>query len=244
MGDYLIVEETPMCGRFVRHSSLALIEKTFNVDRPAFEAIPSYNIAPTQSVLAVIRNGRAGLVQLHWGLVPFFAKDASSAARMINARSETLAVKPSFRNAFRKRRCLIVADGFYEWTGPKGQKQAWYITLPSDGPFGFAGLWELWRTDDRKTELRSCAIITTDASPGLRDIHNRMPVILRAGAHAAWLDPANQDAERLQRILQNDCHVEFKRTAVSSRVNHVGNTDAGCIEPLQQGNADENHAPA
>ena len=191
----------------------------------------------------MVRNGHAGLVQLHWGLVPFFAKDASGAARMINARSETLATKPSFRNAFRKRRCLIVADGFYEWTGPKGQKQAWYITLPSDGPFGFAGLWELWRADDRKTELRSCAIITIDASPGLRDIHNRMPVILQAGAYDAWLDPANEDAERLQQILKNDCHVEFKRTAVSSRVNNVGNTDAGCIEPLQ-GGADENHAPA
>jgi putative SOS response-associated peptidase YedK len=220
-----------------------LIGKTFNVDHPPFEAAHSYNIAPTQAVLAVVRNGRAGLVQLHWGLVPFFAKDASGAAKMINARSETLATKPSFRNALRKRRCLIVADGFYEWTGPKGQKQAWYITLPSDGPFGFAGLWELWRSDDRKTELRSCTIITTDASPGLRDIHNRMPVILRAGAHDAWLDPATQDAGRLRQILQNGCHVEFKRTAVSSRVNYVGNIDAGCIEPLQ-GDADEHHAQA
>ncbi|MGD2010959.1 MAG: SOS response-associated peptidase [Desulfobacterales bacterium] len=232
-----------MCGRFVRHSSLELIEKTFNVDRPAFEVTQSYNIAPTQAVLAVVRNGHAGLVQLHWGLVPFFAKDASGAARMINARSETLATKPSFRNAFRKRRCLIVADGFYEWTGPKGQKQAWYISLPTDGPFGFAGLWEVWRADDRKTEIRSCTIITADASPGLRDIHNRMPVILRAGAYDAWLDPANQNAERLRQILQNDSHVEFERTAVSSRVNYVGNTGAGCIEPLQ-GDADENHAPA
>ena len=232
-----------MCGRFVRHSSLELIEKTFNVDHPPFEVTHSYNIAPTQPVLAVIRNGHAGLVQLHWGLVPFFAKDALGAARMINARSETLATKPSFRNAFRKRRCLIVADGFYEWTGPKGQKQSWYITLPSGGPFGFAGIWEVWYQGDRKTELRSCAIITTDASPGLRDIHNRIPVILRAGAYDAWLDPANQDPERLRQILQNDSHVEFKRTAVSSRVNYVGNTDAACIEPLQ-GDANENHAQA
>jgi putative SOS response-associated peptidase YedK len=243
MGDYLIAEETGMCGRFVRHSSLELVEKTFNVDRPAFEVTHSYNIAPTQAVLAVVRKGRAGLVQLHWGLVPFFAKDASGAARMINARSETLATKPSFRNAFRKRRCLIVADGFYEWSGPKGQKQAWYITLPRGGPFGFAGLWEIWRPGDPKTEHRSCTIITTDASPGLRDIHNRMPVILQAGAYDAWLDPANQDAERLRQILQDDSHVEFKCTAVSSRVNYVGNTDAGCIEPLQ-GDADEHHAQA
>ncbi|MFO7685827.1 MAG: SOS response-associated peptidase [Desulfobacterales bacterium] len=223
-----------MCGRFVRHSSLDLIEKTFSVDRPAFETAPSYNIAPTQIVLAVIRNGRTRLDQLQWGLVPFFAKDASGAARMINARAETLAVKPSFRNAFRKRRCLIVADGFYEWAGVKGQKQAWYITLPSGGPFGFAGLWEIWRAADRKTETRSCTIITTDASPGLRDIHDRMPVILRAGACAAWLDPANQDAGLLRRILQDSCEVEFNRTAVSARVNHVGNTDAGCIEPLER----------
>jgi putative SOS response-associated peptidase YedK len=243
MGDYLIAEETRMCGRFVRHSSLELVEKTFTVDRPAFEVTHSYNIAPTQAVLAVVRNGRAGLVQLNWGLVPFFAKDVSGAARMINARSETLATKPSFRNAFRKRRCLIVADGFYEWSGPKGQKQAWYITLPRGGPFGFAGLWEIWRPNDPKTEHRSCTITTTDASPGLRDIHNRMPVILQAGAYDAWLDPANQDAERLRQILQNDSHVEFKRTAVSSRVNNVGNTDAGCIEPLQ-GDADEHHAQA
>jgi putative SOS response-associated peptidase YedK len=243
MGDYLIAEETRMCGRFVRHSSLELVEKTFNVDRPAFEVTHSYNIAPTQAVLAVVRNGHARLVQLNWGLVPFFAKDASGAARMINARSETLTTKPSFRNAFRKRRCLIVADGFYEWSGPKGQKQAWYITLPSGGPFGFAGLWEVWRPNDPKTEHRSSTIITTDASPGLRDIHNRMPVILQAGAYDAWLDPANQDAERLRQILQNDSHVEFKRTAVSSRVNYIGNTDAGCIEPLQ-GDADEHHAQA
>ncbi|MFY9708395.1 MAG: SOS response-associated peptidase [Desulfobacterales bacterium] len=232
-----------MCGRFVRHSSLELVEKTFNVDRPAFEVTHSYNIAPTQAVLAVVRNGHAGLVQFHWGLVPFFAKDASGAARMINARSETLTAKPSFRNAFRKRRCLIVADGFYEWSGPKGQKQAWYITLPSGGPFGFAGLWEVWRPNDPKTEHRSCAIITTDAGPGLRDLHGRMPVILQAGAYDAWLDPANQDAERLRQILQYDSHVEFKRTAVSSRVNNVGNTDAGCIKPLQ-GDADEHHAQA
>jgi putative SOS response-associated peptidase YedK len=243
MGDYLIAEETRMCGRFVRHSSLELIEKTFTVDRPAFEATQSYNIAPTQAVLAVVRNGRASLVQLNWGLVPSFAKDLSGAARMINARSETLATKPSFRNAFRKRRCLIVADGFYEWSGPKGQKQAWYITLPRAGPFGFAGLWEIWRPNDPKTEHRTCTIITTDASPGLRDIHNRMPVILQAGAYDAWLDPANQDAERLRQILQNDSYVEFKRTAVSSRVNYVGNTDIGCIEPLQ-GDADEHHAQA
>jgi putative SOS response-associated peptidase YedK len=232
-----------MCGRFVRHSSLELIEKTFNVDHPSFEVTHSYNIAPTQAVLAVVRNGCAGLVQLHWGLVPYFAKDASGAARMINARSETLATKTSFRNAFKNRRCLIVADGFYEWTGPKGQKQAWYITLPSGGPFGLAGLWEVWRADDRMTEIRSCTIITADASPGLRDIHNRMPVILRARAYDAWLDPANQDAGRLQQILQKDCHAEFKRTAVSSRVNYVGNTDASCIEPMQ-GDADENHALA
>jgi putative SOS response-associated peptidase YedK len=230
-----------MCGRFVRHSSLELIERTFNVDRPDFEMAPSYNIAPTQSVAAIIRNTRNRLVQFRWGLVPFFAKDPSVAARLINARAETVAAKPSFRHAFSKRRCLIVADGFFEWSGVRGQKQAWYITLPGGGPFGFAGLWEVWRGGDPQAEHRSCVIITADASPDLREIHPRMPVILTAKAHDGWLDPANQDTRRLQQILQTGSHTAFNCRAVSSRVNYVGNTDAGCIEALE-GNGRENKA--
>ncbi len=232
-----------MCGRFVRHSSLELIEKTFNVDSPACTTPPSYNIAPTQPVLAVVRDDRTRLVEFQWGLVPFFAEDAAGAAGLINARAETLAARPSFRAAFRKRRCLVVADGFYEWTGTKGHKQAWYITLPTGGPFGFAGLWDTWRGNRQLAAIRSCAIVTTAATPGLRDLHDRMPVILKAEAVDAWLDPANRDAGRLQQVLQNGCHVEFSRKAVSARVNYVANTDAGCIEPLG-GESDENNAPA
>ncbi|MFZ0240566.1 MAG: SOS response-associated peptidase [Desulfobacterales bacterium] len=232
-----------MCGRFVRHSSLELIEKTFNVDSPARKTTPSYNIAPTQPVLTVVRDDHTRLVEVQWGLVPFFAKDAAGAARLINARAETLAVKPSFRTAFRKRRCLIVADGFYEWTGGRGHKQAWYITLPSGGPFGFAGLWDIWRGNGRMTDIRSCTIVTTAASPWLRDLHDRMPLILKAEAYDAWLDPANQDAGRLQQILRDGCQLEFSRRAVSARVNYVANTDAGCIGPLR-GASSENDAPA
>lgn len=232
-----------MCGRFVRHSSLELIEKTFNVDSPAFKTTPSYNIAPTQPVVAVVRNDHTRLVEFQWGLVPFFAKDAAGAARLINARAETLAAKPSFREAFRKRRCLVVADGFYEWTGARGHKQAWYITLPNGGPFGFAGLWDIWRGDGRTLEIRSCTIVTTAATSGLCDLHDRMPVILKAEAYDAWLDPANQDVGRLQQILQNGRQVEFSRRAVSARVNYVANTDAACIESLG-GDSDENNAPA
>ena len=219
-----------MCGRFVRHSSLSLIEKTFNIDSVEAEAESSYNIAPTQNVLAVVRNGERRLTNLHWGLVPFWAKDRSIGSRLINARAETVAEKPSFRNAFKKRRCLIVADGFYEWKGEKGNKQPYYLTLPSDGPFAFAGLWEIWDKDD--AAYRSCSIITTAATESVRKLHHRMPVILRPESHDAWLDTTNQDAEQLKQILQQGFYRKLVHYPVSKRVNVVKNNDPACIEPL------------
>lgn len=232
-----------MCGRFVKHSSLELVEKTFNVDSVEEETAASYNIAPSQPVQAVVRNGGKRLVLLYWGLVPFWAKDPSIAARMINARSETVADKPSFRQAFRKRRCLIVADGFYEWKGEKGRKQPWFVTLPTGGPFGFAGLWETWRKSDEHTPHRSCTILTTDASPGLREIHHRMPVILHPDGWDAWLDPVNQSAAPLQQLLRDTCCRDFNFYAVSTRVNHSSNNDDRCIEPWKE-HDDEDHPHA
>jgi putative SOS response-associated peptidase YedK len=221
-----------MCGRFVSHSSLSLIEKTFNVDSVAAEVSPNYNIAPTQTVPVIVRNHQNRLVMFHWGLVPFWAKDLKIGNRLINARVETVAEKPSFRNAFKKRRCLIVADGFYEWKGPKGQKQPWYLTLPVDGPFGFAGLWERW-TGDPQGEYLSCVIITTAASESVRDIHDRMPVILNPESYDAWLDPSNQDAAKLSSILEAGHVRELTRYPVSKRVNSVRNNDADCMKPLE-----------
>jgi len=229
-----------VCGRFVKHSSLNLIEKTFNIDSIEAETAASYNIAPTQPVQAVVQNGGNVLVRFNWGLVPFWAKDPSIGSRMINARVETVADKPSFRHAFRKRRCLIVGDGFYEWKGEKGRKQPWFITLPSGGPFGFAGLWETWKKSEDHTPYRSCTILTADASQLLRPIHHRMPVILQPKGWNAWLDPSNQSVTRLQQILQEKHCREFNYYAVSTRVNHVANNDESCIAPLKE-NVDENN---
>ncbi|MGD2270486.1 MAG: SOS response-associated peptidase [Desulfobacterales bacterium] len=221
-----------MCGRFVSHCSLSLIEKTFNVDEVACAVSPNYNIAPTQEVLVVRRNHQTRLDKFHWGLVPFWAKDTSIGSRLINARAETVAQKPSFRNAFENRRCLIVADGFYEWKGPKGQKQPWYLTLPSEEPFAFAGLWERW-TGDPKGEYLSCVIITTAASRSVQKIHNRMPVILHPRTHDAWLQAASQDPAALIAILQEGQIRELISYPVSKRVNNVHNNDAECIQPLE-----------
>ena len=226
-----------MCGRFVRHSSLRLIEQTFNVDTTEIQTAPSYNITPTQEVLAVVDNGRFHLTGLHWGLVPFWSKNTQIGSRMINARAETVAEKPSFRNAFKQRRCLIVADGFYEWKGAKGDKQPFYITLPDATPFGFAGLWEEWKANGDSQAYRSCAIITTEASESVRNIHHRMPVVLRPETHAAWLDSAPQEPDDLKRILSQGFFSEFTAYPVSRRVNSIRNNDAACIQPIDTDSA-------
>lgn len=229
-----------MCGRFVKHSSLDLIEKTFNIDVVKAETAASYNIAPTQSVQAVIQDDGNVLVRFKWGLVPFWAKDPSIASRMINARAETVADKPSFRHAFRRRRCLIVGDGFYEWKGEKGRKQPWFITLPSGGPFGFAGLWETWQNNEERVRHQSCTILTTDASRDMRDIHQRMPVILDPGVWNEWLDPSNQSANRLQQVIQKNHCRKFKFHAVSTHVNRVANNDESCIAALKENDDESN----
>ena len=152
---------------------------------------------------------------------------------MINARSESIAEKPSFRSAFKKRRCLIPADGFYEWKGEKGRKQPMFITSPDRKPFAFAGLWETWRKkDDPDSTYKSCTIITTRASDSIRDIHHRMPVILKPSAYESWLDPGNQDAAELEKILENEIITELVSYPVSKQVNSTRNNDSSCIEAI------------
>ena len=222
-----------MCGMFVRHSSLSLLEKTFYIDSVETSTASSYNIAPAQKLLAVVRDSQNRLVDLHWGLVPYWAKDRSIGNRLINARAETVAEKPSFRNAFKKRRCLIVADGFYEWKGEKGNKQPWYLTLPDENPFAFAGLWELW-SGDKDSKYYSCTIITTAASESVSAIHHRMPVILRPHIYHTWLDSAAKDADQLKQLMQENHFKDLRCFPVSKRVNAVANNDADCIEPLEE----------
>ncbi len=223
-----------MCGRFVQFSSLRTLEKYFDFTSAPDDITPNYNLAPTQVVPAIVQHDDYRLENLYWGLVPSWAKNLSGASRLINARAETVAQKPSFRAAFKRRRCLILADGFYEWHGEKGHKQPWYLTLPVDQPFAFAGLWETWtgrQTPAPQSEYRSCTIITTEASESVRDIHHRMPVILQPDAYAKWLNPDNQDVQQLESILHTAHIQELKRYPVSKRVNRVQNNSPANIQP-------------
>ena len=223
-----------MCGRFVGYRKLEELKEFFPIDRSACEVVANYNVAPSQEVLTVFNHqGENWLDKFHWGLVPFWAKDADIGNRMINARSETVAEKPAFKNAFKKNRCLIIADGFYEWKGTKGQKQPMFITVPDKKPMAFAGLWEIWkRQDQQNTPYRSCTIITVAACEAVRDIHHRMPAILRPDLYQQWLDPQNQDVARLKDILQKGLITDLVSYPVSKQVNSTRNNDPSCIEPV------------
>ena len=225
-----------MCGRFVGFRSLEELRVFFPIDRAACEATVNYNVAPSQEVLAIVRRDALNwLDKFHWGLVPFWARDVAIGNRLINARAETVASKPSFRQAFQKRRCLVLADGFYEWKGPKGQKEPMFITLPNAAPFAFAGLWETWGPKGGvETSYRSCTIITTPASESLRAIHHRMPAVLKPEVYDRWLSPQNRDPTPLEAILQSDIYREFVWRPVSPKVNAVSNNVPANIAPLTQ----------
>jgi putative SOS response-associated peptidase YedK len=225
-----------MCGRFVGFRKIEELIAAFPIDQTETTVTASYNIAPTQKVLAIVHDqGKNRLKRLHWGLVPFWAKDTTIGQRLINARSETVASKPSFRHAFKHRRCLIPADGFYEWQGEKGKKQPVYFTLPDDRPFAFAGLWERW-DDHGKADAAylSCAILTTAASSSVKPVHHRMPVILDPHAYVAWLDADNQDVNALGAILHTGIIAELTYRPVSPRVNAARNNSPDNIKPMIQ----------
>ena len=224
-----------MCGRFAGFRPLEALIDHFPVDVCQVQATENFNVAPGQAVLAIARYQEQNhLVKFNWGLVPAWAKDKRIGNRMINARSETAATKPSFRAAFRKRRCLILADGFYEWQGDKGNKQPMFLTLPDGSPFAFAGLWETWDNRGQEEEpYRSCTILTREASDSVRTIHHRMPVILKPEAYAPWLNPANQDITNLQDIIENRIHTELKAVAVSTQVNSVRNNSPENIKQIE-----------
>lgn len=225
-----------MCGRFVGFRKLEELEKYFPIDRSDVKAAANYNIAPSQKILALVRREQENVLDLfHWGLVPFWAKDISMGSRLINARAETVASKPSFRTAFKKRRCLILADGFYEWKKVKNKKQPFFLTLPDETPFAFAGLWEAWDNKGKADKsYNSCTIITKPASESVRPVHHRMPAILAPEKYKAWLDQENQNVDDLQNILQNWTLSELINRPVSKQVNNARTNDASNIEPLQQ----------
>ncbi len=197
---------------------------------------PRYNIAPTQPVATVAwdRNRkRRWFRRLHWGLIPAWADDPSIGNRMINARSETVAAKPAFRAAFRERRCLVVADGFYEWQKLARGKRPFLIRMRDGKPFAFAGLWEHWESPDGAT-IASCTILTTEPNELLMPIHNRMPVILPRCDHGRWLDPSVDKADALEPLLCPFRSGEMIAVPVSTRVNNPSFDDPACIDPIGQ----------
>lgn len=218
-----------MCGRYLLRAPLDLLQRAFRFgERP--NLAPRYNIAPTQTV-PIVRRARGGegreLALVRWGLVPAWAKDLSIGSRMINARAEGIATKPAFRAAFKARRCLVPADGFYEWAKLDGRKQPMLIRLRSGEPFAFAGLWEIWRSPDGP--LETCAIVTTEPNAVTAPIHNRMPVILDPDDYNRWLDPSRPGGEELLR----PCPAEWLEAyPVSPKVNSPRNDAAELIEPF------------
>ena len=226
-----------MCGRYTQTSSWSELVHLYRITERAtpLNLRPRYNIVPTQDV-AVVRaapdGGGRALTRMRWGLVPSWAKDMGVGARLINARAETVAEKPSFREAYRRRRCLIPADGFYEWQKrPGGVKQPYRITLRDERPFAFAGLWERWEKASDGQRVQSCAIITTEASDLLRPIHGRMPVILAAADQDAWLDVDGYDGARAATLLRPFPSDAMATSPVGAYVNSVANDDPKCLEP-------------
>lgn len=215
-----------MCGRFAFYSPAEATAALFGVSS-SLEVPPRYNIAPTQDIPAIRydRDRQRELVMLRWGLVPFWAKDPSIGNRMINARSETVAEKPAYREAYRQRRCLILADGFYEWRKEGDGKTPYFISLQSGEPFAFAGLWEFWRSRQDEQSMQTATIVTAAANEFLSRLHQRMPVVLLPSHARRWLDGDN---ELLSEAIANP--PGFRAWPVSRNVNNARNEDASLIE--------------
>ncbi|MEJ2304426.1 MAG: SOS response-associated peptidase [Anaerolineales bacterium] len=222
-----------MCGRFTLTVDPAQLREALPGFSVPEEIKPRYNIAPSQPVAVVPNDGRNQLDFFVWGLIPSWAKDPSIGNRMINARGETLAEKPSFRAAYRRRRCLVLADGFYEWRKEPGSKAKtpMYVQMESKEPFGLAGLWEIWYSPDG-SEIRSCTIITTQPNGLLEKIHNRMPVILPKEAYPLWLAQEEKESSELNALLRPFPAEEMIAYPVSRMVNSPANDVPECIEPV------------
>ena len=221
-----------MCGRFTLTTDLQEVAERFSVPPPATADFqPRFNIAPSQSVIVIGDGGQRLLQSMQWGLIPHWAKDPAIGNRMINARAETLAEKPSFCEALKKRRCLIPADGFYEWQKVGKVRQPMRIALKSRAPFGLAGLWDRWVSPENK-EILTCTIITTAANELIREIHDRMPVILQREDEARWLDPALTDPVQLLPLLKPYPSELMEYYPVSRQVNSPRVDMPSNIEPL------------
>lgn len=221
-----------MCGRYSLTTPVEALRDLFRFEGPGLNLVPRWNIAPTQEapVIRLGQDGRRELRLLRWGLVPFWSKDASGGAHMINARSETLAERPAFREAFKARRCLVPADGFYEWEtiGPKPPKQPVLFRMADGRPFAFAGLWERWTKGGEP--LETFTIVTAAANDVMARYHHRVPMVLAPGDSGAWLDPKADP----RALLKSPPSEWFSVTRVSTHVNNVRNDDPICVEPFDE----------
>ena len=222
-----------MCGRYSLIAYIGELQERFDFDGSELTHVPRYNIAPTQMPLSVTNSGRRRGSYMRWGLIPSWAKSASVGSRMINARAETLAERFSFRTALQRRRCLVLADGFYEWQRRGSSRRPMRIVMASREPFAFAGLWDAWR-DPKGEVVRSCAIITTSANELLRPIHDRMPVVLPRELESLWLDHDIQDYAALAGILTPYITDEMEAYEVSSLVNSPANDGPEMVVPVGQ----------
>jgi putative SOS response-associated peptidase YedK len=222
-----------VCGRFGLFVTPEVLEEYFSVDDLAAAPEPRYNLTPGQAVAVVReRDGRRSLAALQWGLIPFWAKDATIGRRLINARLDGIAAKPAFREAWQRRRCLIPANGFYEWSEPEGGRKRPYFILPKDDPLlALAGLWERWRTP-QGDQLETCVIVTTAANAQLARIHDRMPLLIPRDAQALWLDPRSSVEEALK-LAERPPALELR--PVGFGVNDPRNDDETVIAPVAQG---------
>ena len=219
-----------MCGRYTLASYLGDLAERFEFEVPTFAYRPRYNIAPSQAVLAVTSSSDRQAKMMRWGLVPFWAKSLSVGYKMINARVETVDTSGAFKHAFRRRRCLVLADGFYEWKKDDGTKTPMRIVLKNREPFAFAGLWETWKSPDEE-EVESCTIVTCPPNELMEPIHDRMPVILPEEAEDIWLDGSVDDTDQLKSLLVPYSAEGMEAYQVSTLVNSPKNNDPQCIQP-------------
>jgi putative SOS response-associated peptidase YedK len=221
-----------MCGRFTLTVDPADLQEAFDLSAPPPAGLlPRFNIAPSQPVAVIANTAERKIELFQWGLIPSWAKDSKIGYRMINARGETLAEKPSFRAALKKRRCLVLADGFYEWKREGKSKTPTYIQLKGGQPFALAGLWEVWKAPDDKL-IKSCTIITTEPNSLMKNIHDRMPVILPPKAYALWLSPDELPAEKTRPLLKPFAASQMKAYSVSTLVNNPKFDSKECIVPV------------
>ena len=219
-----------MCGRFTLTINPDELQQQFGLSEPPpTQLAPRYNIAPTQAVAVIANNSDRKLELFQWGLIPSWAKDPKIGSKMINARAETLAEKPSFRTALKRRRCLVVADGFYEWKKTGSGKTPMYIQLKDGRPFGFAGLWEAWQSPEDGL-IKTCTIITTTPNELMESIHNRMPAILLPAHEDLWLDPTMTNISEAMSVLLPYPADAMRAIPVSTKVNAASGTGPELIE--------------